>query len=81
MKITQYFLRNKERPDRKEIQEKWIEGVIESPIRRIVQEDGRIRVWGKIAEAEGRFLRVVLLEDGVTVHNAFFDRRFKEEDS
>jgi hypothetical protein len=24
----------------------------------------------------GRFLRVVLLADGDTVHNAFFDRRF-----
>ena len=37
------------------------------------------RRWGKIEEAEGRYLRVVLLEDGETVHNAFFDRRFKED--
>jgi len=26
---------------------------------------------------EGRWLRVVLLEDSETVHNAFFDRRFR----
>jgi hypothetical protein len=26
-----------------------------------------------------RFLRVVTLEDGETVHNAFFDRNFREE--
>ncbi len=32
--------------------------------------------WKKIKE-EGRFLRVILLPDGETVHNAFFDRRFK----
>jgi len=34
------------------------------------------------ANRRGRtaFLRVVLLEDGKTVHNAFFDRRFKEVD-
>jgi hypothetical protein len=30
-----------------------------------------------IAEAEGKVLRVVLLADGETVHNAFFDRGFK----
>jgi hypothetical protein len=29
-------------------------------------------------KAEGRFLRVVLLEDGETVHNAFFDRSFSQ---
>jgi hypothetical protein len=32
---------------------------------------------GSIKEAEGRYLRVVLLEDGETIHNAFFDRSFK----
>jgi hypothetical protein len=38
--------------------------------------DGRIRRWARISEADGRFLRVILLADGETVHNAFFDRRF-----
>ena len=41
-----------------------------------VQADGRIRRWVQVPEAENRFLRVVLLADGETVHNAFFDRRF-----
>jgi len=31
----------------------------------------------EVPEAEGRILRVVLLEDGETVRNAFFDRGFK----
>ena len=31
--------------------------------------------WEAIADCEGRWLRVVLLADGETVHNAFFDRR------
>jgi hypothetical protein len=31
-----------------------------------------------IEEAQ-KYLRVVTLADGETVHNAFFDRRFKEE--
>jgi uncharacterized membrane protein len=42
-----------------------------------VQSDGRIRRWAWISE-ENKFLRVILLEDGETVHNAFFDRSFKE---
>jgi len=40
---------------------------------------GRIRKWKKIKE-EGKFLRVILLPDGETVHNAFFDRGFKGEE-
>ena len=42
-----------------------------------IQEDGRIRRWTKVSEMEDRYLRVVLLPDGETVHNAFFDRRYK----
>lgn len=80
MKYTAYFHRNRGRPDRRGIEDEWIERVVREPIRQVVQTDGRIRRWGRIAEAEGRYLRVVLLEDGETVHNAFFDRRFREED-
>ena len=58
------------------IQEAWIEKAIRSPIRETVQGDGRIRRWAQVPEMENRFLRVVLLPDGETVHNAFFDRRF-----
>ena len=38
-----------------------------------MQPDGRIRKWAWIPEAR-TFLLVILIEDGVTVHNAFFDR-------
>lgn len=77
MKFTQYFLHTKDRSDRRRIQEQWIESAIQDPIRREVQNDGRVRVWTYVAE-EGKYLRVVLLADGETVHNAFFDRSFKE---
>jgi len=43
-----------------------------------IQYDGRIRKWSYVEEA-GKYLRVILLEDGETIHNAFFDRSFKEE--
>ncbi|MBV8593626.1 MAG: hypothetical protein JOZ27_04910 [Caulobacteraceae bacterium] len=52
--------------------------VIDHPVRREVQDDGRIRLWGAVADTDGRtrYLRVVTLADGLTVHNAFFDRNF-----
>ncbi len=42
-----------------------------------IQQDGRIRRWARIDEMDGKYLRVVLLRDQETVHNAFFDRTFK----
>jgi hypothetical protein len=78
MKCTEYFLYTRERPDRVGIKEEWIEAAITSPVRRETQSDGRIRFWTCVA-AEGKYLRVVVLADGETVHNAFFDRSFKEE--
>ena len=78
VKFTQYFLHMQSRDDRKGIRLEWIERVVNDPIREHVQADGRIRRWKRIPEAKGRFIRVVLLEDGETVHNAFFDRRFPE---
>lgn len=50
---------------------------MQDPVRESVQKDGRIRRWALVPEMENRYLRVVLLEDGETVHNAFFDRRFE----
>ena len=78
MKTTQYFRHTQKRPDRSMILEEWIERVIKNPLREEVQSDGRIRKWARIFEMENRALRVILLEDGETVHNAFFDRDFKE---
>lgn len=49
-----------------------------SPLREQRQADGRICRWPRIAELDGRALRVILLEDGETVHNALFDRDFKK---
>ena len=59
------------------ILDEWLERAITNPLREQIQADGRIRHWVKIEEMEGRYLRVVLLPDGETVHNAFFDRRFE----
>jgi hypothetical protein len=52
--------------------------VIDNAIETRVQADGRFKKWAFIKDA-GRFLRVILLEDGETVHNAFFDRGYTEK--
>src|SRR5688572_14827312 len=57
--------------------EEWILRTVEYPVREVIQKDGRIRRWSKIDEMDGRYLRVVLLPDRETVHNAFFDRTFE----
>ena len=77
MKCTQYFLAMRQRPDRVMIRDEWIDRVIHQPVKEVVQADGRIRRWATIAEMDGKFLRVILLPDGETVHNAFFDRSFE----
>jgi hypothetical protein len=55
--------------------------VLANPLHRAFQEDGRIRFWGEVVltgEMAPRVLRVVTLEDGETIHNAFIDRDFRK---
>ena len=78
MKTTRYFEEQVLRK-RPYIQRSWCEKALVEPIRRESQENGRIRHWAWIPEAE-KFLRVITLADGKTVHNAFFDRNFKLEE-
>ena len=77
MKSTRYFNATRNREDRRHITDGWIEQVATHPAHERIQADSRIRRWAPIAEAGGRMLRVVLLADGETVHNAFFDRGFR----
>jgi LEA14-like dessication related protein len=76
VKFTRYFESMLERPDRRTIRLEWIDKVVSEPEREVIQADGRIRRWARIEPAGGKYLRVVLLQDGETVHNAFFDRTY-----
>jgi hypothetical protein len=58
------------------IRKEWCERVLANPLRQEVQPDGRIRFWGRVPEFGNRIFRVVTLEDGETVHNAFPGRGF-----
>jgi len=77
MKVTNYFAALRDRPDRVIIQDAWIERAVHEPLAESIQSDGRIRRWTLVPEMGDRYLRVVLLDDRETVHNAFFDRRFR----
>lgn len=76
MKFTQYFLHRRERDDRKDIKLEWIEFVFYNPVFEVIQSDSRIRRWAYIEEVN-KYLRIIILEDSLTIHNAFFDRSFK----
>jgi hypothetical protein len=76
---TEYFRHTRHRSDRVGIRDEWIEQVICHPEKEEIQSDGRIRRWARISEIENRALRVILLDDGKTVHNAFFDRDYQEK--
>jgi hypothetical protein len=78
MKTTQYFHYTKKRKDQAAIKEEWIKFVVDHPQKTEYQTDGRIKKWAKIQKVD-KYLRVILLEDGETIHNAFFDRSFKED--
>jgi hypothetical protein len=81
MKTTRYFEEQVLRK-RPYINPHWCVDVIASPLRRERQPDGRIRFRGQVSrpgEEMLRILRVVTLDDGETIHNAFIDRGFRKE--
>lgn len=76
MKTTAYF-REQVLRKRPYIKIEWCVRAIEQPIEWKVQADGKIRHWVFVEEL-GKYLRVITLCDGVTIHNAFPDRRFEK---
>jgi len=76
MKSTRYFQEQVLRKRPHLIME-WCERIVNNPLARETQSDGRIRHWGVVPELENRVRRVVTLEDGETIHNAFPDRNFR----
>ena len=80
VKTTRYFEEQVLRK-RPYIRREWCEKIIADPLKMEAQLDGRIRFCGTVADLEDRVLRVVTLADGETVHNAFPDRNFVQEEN
>ena len=79
MKTTRYFEEHVWRK-RPYLRREWRRRIIANPLRCEDQVGGSVRFWGIVPELDGRVLRVVTVEDGETVHNAFLDRNFVPPD-
>jgi hypothetical protein len=75
-RFTEYFEQEVLRK-RRYLKKEWCIRAVEPPLRIERHENNRYRFWAEVPELEGRFLRVITLEDKVTIHNAFLDRRFR----
>lgn len=78
LKTTRYFDQDVRRR-RPYIEDHWLERALREPEFTHVQANGRIRHWIFI-EVLGKYLRVVTLPDGETIHTAFPDRGFDPRD-
>ena len=73
--FTDYFEKDVLRK-RPYLRKEWCIRTVEQPLRVERQENNRWPFWAAIPELEGRYLRVVTLDDQKTIHNAFPDRGF-----
>jgi hypothetical protein len=59
------------------LKREWGVYTIENAVHSESQDGNRWRFWVPIADLNGRYLRVVTLDDKITIHNAFPDRGFR----
>jgi hypothetical protein len=52
------------------------EAIVTNPLRIEHQDDGRTKYWGFVEHLK-KYVRVVVLDDGETLHTAFPDRNFQ----
>lgn len=76
LKTTPYF--EQKLIERPEIRRDWCVRVLSNPLKQVTQPNGRMNAWAVIPEFGDRVLRVITLEDGETLHNAYFDRNFRK---
>lgn len=75
-KFTDYF-ENEVLRKRPYLKKEWCIFVLENAIKSEAQEHNRYKLWAAIPEFGGRYLRVITLDDKLTIHNAFPDRGFR----
>ena len=75
-KFTDYF-ENEVLRKRPYLKKEWCIFVLENAIKSKAQEHNRYKFWAAIPELGGRYLRVITLDDKLTIHNAFPDRGFR----
>jgi hypothetical protein len=78
MKFTNHFIVDVF-PKRPYLTPELLAQIIRHPLKKEIQEDGKIKVWGFSSE-HNKYVRIILLDDKETIHTAFFDRNFKLKD-
>ena len=78
-KYTEYFEKEVLRK-RPYLKKDWCENIVNNPMHMERQENNRWRFWGIVDELNGKVIRVVTLDDKATIHNAFPDRGFKQNE-
>lgn len=66
------------RPDRIGIEQEWVDRALRQPEYVEHQQNGRTKRWTYVTE-RGKWLRIVVLEDGETVHTKFWDRGLEKK--
>jgi hypothetical protein len=64
------------RAERRFIEPEMIVTVLDKPVKRVAQPNGRVRYWGLVRELGG-YLSVITLADGKTVHTYYVDEDFQ----
>ena len=77
-KFTNYFEKEVLRK-RSYIKKEWCIRIVMNPLKVEKQEKNRYKFWGSVPELGNKILRVITLEDKITIHNAFPDRRYVNE--
>ena len=75
-RFTTYFEKQVLRK-RPYLKREWCVYTIENAVHSESQDGNRWRFWAPVADLNGRYLRVVTLDDKITIHNAFPDRGFR----
>ena len=75
MKYSNHFI-NDVRPKRPYLNDEIIESILQNSLKIENQDNGWTKIWG-FSDIHNKFIRIVMLEDGITIHTAFFDRSFK----
>lgn len=67
-------------PQRPYLSREMCEKIVTHPSHIETQSNGRTRYWGYVESLE-KYVRVVVLEDGETIHTAFPDRNFAPKEN
>ncbi|HAO99072.1 MAG TPA: hypothetical protein DCQ83_03390 [Fibrobacteres bacterium] len=79
-KFTEYFLKSRNKPGHVD-QLTALEAIANAIHHelQVLDKETRHSLVGMVEKHPGKYIRVILLQDGETIHNAFFDRTARKK--